>query len=437
MARWLVAILVCGLMAVELGQQPSSVLFSYVARDDGIFSWTKEGKTQTPIGATIYELRLNSQKWKDIVWRHTLVVVQPPKVTTDLAVLVIGGGNTESKGDAQMRLIATTIASQLQSIVAVLFAVPNQPLFEGLTEDNLIAHTFVKVLETGDEEWACLLPMTKSAVKAMDAVQQFAKNELDVKVNGFVVTGASKRGWTTWLTAVVDPKRVKGIAPIVYDNLNIPAQMRHQREVFGGYSEQIREYEERGLLDLVTRDGKAQELVRLVDPYFYRERLTMPKLIINGTNDRYWALDASNFYFYDLPGEKHILYVPNAGHGLEGGLDKVLRTLVAFFNRVAGRISFPKLEWRWEEKGALKTLVIRSEPMPKEVLIWTAKSPTKDFREAKWSSQPLTSTDGEFKFLLNPLEQGYAAALAEIVYEISGQIFSLCTTVRIAGVGGN
>jgi PhoPQ-activated pathogenicity-related protein len=432
--RWLLTTLICGLMAMGLwGQQSPSLLVGYVSRDDGAFAWVREGKTETPLGATIHELRLTSQRWKGITWRHTLLVVQPSKVTSDVAVLVVSGGNTESRGDTQTRLIATTIAAQIQAIVAVLFAVPNQPLFDGLTEDNLIAHTFVKVLETGDKEWACLLPMTKSAVKAMDAIQQFAEKELGIKVNGFVVTGASKRGWTTWLTAVADPKRVKGIAPIVYDNLNIPAQMRHQREVFGGFSEQIREYEERGLLDLVVGNGKAQEIVQLVDPYFYRERLMMPKLIINGTNDRYWALDAANFYFYDLPGEKHILYVPNAGHGLEGGLDRVLRTLTAFFNRVAGRIAFPKLQWQWKQEGNSMTLVIWSEPKPKEVLIWTAKAPTKDFRDAKWSSQTINDADGEFKFTLNPPEQGFAAAFAELVYEIGGQSFSLCTTVRIVG----
>ena len=432
--RWLLTTFICGLMVMGLwGQQSPSLLVGYVSRDDGAFAWVREGKTETPLGATIHELRLTSQRWKGITWRHTLLVVQPSKVTSDVAVLVVSGGNTESRGDTQTRLIATTIAAQIQAIVAVLFAVPNQPLFDGLTEDNLIAHTFVKVLETGDKEWACLLPMTKSAVKAMDAIQQFAEKELGIKVNGFVVTGASKRGWTTWLTAVADPKRVKGIAPIVYDNLNIPAQMRHQREVFGGFSEQIREYEERGLLDLVVGNGKAQEIVQLVDPYFYRERLTMPKLIINGTNDRYWALDAANFYFYDLPGEKHILYVPNAGHGLEGGLDRVLRTLTAFFNRVAGRIAFPKLQWQWKQEGNSMTLVIRSEPKPKEVLIWTAKAPTKDFRDAKWSSQTINDADGEFNFTLNPPEQGFAAAFAELVYEIGGQSFSLCTTVRIVG----
>ncbi|MCS7191441.1 MAG: PhoPQ-activated pathogenicity-related family protein [Armatimonadetes bacterium] len=429
---WL--ILVCFVILLEIyGQQQKPLLLDYVNRDDEAFSWVLEGKSETPLGVTIYELKLTSQRWKEINWRHTLLVIQPSKVTTDLSVLVIAGGSTESRGDIQMRLLASTIAAQIQAIVSVLFAVPNQPLFEGLVEDDLIAHTFVKVLETGDREWACLLPMTKSAVKAMDAIQQFAEKELNTKVNGFLVTGASKRGWTSWLTAVADPNRVKGIAPIVYDNLNIPAQMKHQKEVFGTYSEQINEYVKRGLVDLVVGNGKARELVQIVDPYFYRDRLKMPKLIINGTNDRYWALTAANFYFYDLPGEKHILYVPNAGHGLEGGIDRVLRTLVAFFQYLAGRIEFPKVSWNWKSENSNQILTIRSEPMPKEIMIWTAQSSSKDFRDAKWSSKTLALEGEEVKFLLQKPESGYAAAFAELVYENGGRRFSLCTTIRIVG----
>jgi PhoPQ-activated pathogenicity-related protein len=366
-----------------------------------------------------------------MVWRHTLLIAQPPKVATDLALLVIAGGETDSRGDPQSRLLASAAAIQLQALVAFLYAVPNQPLFDGLVEDDLIAHTFVKFLETGDLQWAALLPMTKSAVKAMDAVQQFAQKELNLTVNGFVVTGASKRGWTTWLTAVADPQRVKGIAPMVYDNLNIPAQMRHQREVFGGYSEQISEYTQRGLTDLADTE-KARPLVQLIDPYAYLDRLTMPKLIINGTNDRYWALDAANFYFDDLRGEKYILYVPNSGHGLED-VGRVVRAVMAFFDYLAQRLTFPKLQWTWTPKDGGMTLTVRSDPMPKQVLLWRATAPTKDFRDAKWESQELTATDGAFLFTLTPPEKGYAAAFAELVYEGNNRTYSLCTTIRIVG----
>lgn len=414
-----------------LRERQKQPLLDYVHRDDGAFAWEKVSEQTLSNGLTLYELKLTSQRWKDMVWTHRLWVAKPPKVTTQTALLVITGGRTGDKGGSDDQMIVSTVAAQLQAVIAMLFHVPNQPLFDNLFEDDIIAHTFVQVLQTNDPEWAALLPMTKSAVKAMDAVQQFADKELGIKVDSFVVTGGSKRGWTTWLSAVVDPKRVKGIAPMVYDNLNIPAQMRHQREVFGGYSEMIAEYTKRGLTDLAEGE-KARPLVQLVDPYFYLERLKMPKLIINGTNDRYWALDAANFYFDDLLGKKQILIVPNSGHGLEDR-GRVFRTLFAFFNCVVGRISFPNLNWQWKQDESRMTLEIKSEPQPKQILLWTAQAPTKDFRDARWESKELTISDGAYRFTLKPLEKGYLAAFAEVVYEVSGHQYSVCTTVRIVG----
>lgn len=116
----------------------------------------------------------------------------------------------------------------------ILHDVPNQPLFGGLREDALISYTFEKFLETEDEERPLLFPMTKAVVRAMDAVEEFARKKLGVRIEGFLSMGTSKRGWTTWLTPVVD-KRVRGIIPIVYDNLNLPAQLEHQIEVWGKY----------------------------------------------------------------------------------------------------------------------------------------------------------------------------------------------------------
>src|SRR3954454_23897210 len=109
--------------------------------------------------------------------------------------------------------------------------------------------------------------MVKGVVRAMDAVQAWAKRGDKPAVTRFVVTGASKRGWTTWLTGAVD-KRVLAIAPMVIDTLNMKAQKRHALEVWGRQSEQIDDYTSRGLTELYETEA-GRKLWMMVDPYAY------------------------------------------------------------------------------------------------------------------------------------------------------------------------
>ena len=244
------------------------------------------------------------------------------------------------------------MARQLNAPVAILSDIPNQPLFGGLVEDDLLAHTFVQFIATQDPTWPLLLPMVKAVVRAMDAIQAFLPRQLKPQVTGFLLSGASKRGWTTWLTPAVDD-RVRGIAPLVYDNLDLARQMQHQRETWGHFSGQIAQYTERGLPQrLLSGEKAAVELAAIVDPFSYRQHLTVPKLIVLGTNDRYWPLDALNLYYDALIGERYILYMPNAGHELRSGRERALAGLMAFFQHVAGRLPIAHVALGGHRQGA-------------------------------------------------------------------------------------
>jgi len=282
-------------------------LREYVARPDDSFSWRLGRRATFGQGLDGREVIFTSQIWQGVTWTHRMAVLVPEKIRSRGAVLLyITGGHHLYLSSA------ARVARQTGSIVAVLYDVPCQPLFDGRCEDALLSFTLMKFLETGDSDWPLVLPMTKAAVRGMDVLQEVCRQEAGFAADGFAVAGASKRGWTTWLAAAVDA-RVKGIAPAVYDNLDLAAQMRHQIAAWGEFSERIHDYTARGLPQLAAAGG-AEELLPLIDPAVHLDAITIPKLLIIGTNDRYWPLDALNIYCHRLLGETSLIYLPNVGH---------------------------------------------------------------------------------------------------------------------------
>ena len=242
-------------------------LDEYVKKPDSAFAWSQTSSVSDQ-GRVITSIKLTSQVWQGITWSHDLRVYEPREIVhPDAMLLFITGGDTERKASDDDHKQAFGLAQVCGARVAVLPQVPNQPLLDGKTEDELIAETFVRYLQTKDENWPLLFPMVKSAVKAMDAVQAWAK-ENGKPVTRFVVTGGSKRGWTTWLTGAVDD-RVIAIAPMVIVMLNLGPQGPNQLKVWGQYSEQIHDYVERGLMETVATPT-GTNLWKMVDPFTYR-----------------------------------------------------------------------------------------------------------------------------------------------------------------------
>lgn len=404
----------------------------YVERPEPDYRWERLRTHETPLG-NAHLLELTSQKWQDIVWKHALVVYDPPQVEhPEHMLLFVTGGRIGRMPEEKDFAMGLWLANRCKARVATLHQVPNQPLMGDRYEDDLITETWLKYLETGDESWPLLFPMVKSAMKAMDALGEFAAKEWQADVQKYVITGASKRGWTSWLTPVVD-KRVVATAPIVIDVLNFPKQMTYQKETWGTYSEQIADYTSKGL---VRESGQPQtpreeHLWRMMDPYTYRHQLTLPKLLIVGTNDRYWVVDAMGQYWDDLVGPKFALQVPNAGHNLGDGREHAMTTLAAFFRHAATGTELPQIDWKVTNSNRQLTFNFHANSAPVKVTLWQATAEKRDFRDSTWTASDVPG-NGTTRTARLPLpERGHLATFGELQFHGFGTPYSLTTLIFV------
>lgn len=438
-----VAVLFSAAAFASTADKPTA-LDAYVHSPDSHYHY--ELVQQAPhVGYTVSLLQMTSQKWRSAedvnrtLWQHSMMIYRPTQVTSNTGMLLIAGGSNDDHSpdeDAELASLAMTS----HTVVSVVYDIPNQPLtfsndpFGPRHEDELIAYTWRKYLDTGDATWLARLPMTKAAVRAMDTVTSFSATAQGgrVEVKRFVVAGASKRGWTTWTTAAVDP-RVVAIVPMVIDVLNMGQQLIHQYRSYGFWSPAVADYYEMGLLDDAASPG-FRTLMSVVDPYSYRHRYTMPKLIINAAAGQYFLPDSSRFYFSQLPGEKYLRYMPNANHSLKG--TDVYENLTAFYLSIVDDFKRPQFTWKFENDGDIR---VSTQEKPIGVKLWQATNPNqRDFR-ADWvgplykSSVLSPAKPGVYIAHVTKPEKGWTAFFIELIYPgpQKDYPFHFTTAVRI------
>lgn len=409
-----------------------TALDRYVAQPDASYQWTAVKRIPAE-GYTTYVLELTSQTWRTAdevdrpAWKHWLTIVRPDKARRGQALLFIGGGSNRSAAPeaASERTIETAVG--MNAVVAELGMVPNQPLYfsdspeQGRSEDDLVAYSRVRFMNSGDETWLVRLAMVKSAVRAMDAVQEFlATPEVaGPQIDNFLVAGGSKRGWTTWLTAVVDP-RVMGIVPLVIDALNSEQVTRHHFEAYGFFSPSLADYVNHKLFPDKVGTPEYRAVLAIEDPYSYRDRprLRMPKFLINAAGDEFFLPDNAQFYYGELPPEKHLRYVPNVKHSLAGS--DARESLQVFCQSVMDGKQRPRYSWQSAADGSLRVEV---QDRPREVHLWQATNPqARDFRldiiGPAYTRTTLELQEGNVYVGRVPQPpQGYTAYFVELVYD--------------------
>ena len=400
----------------------------YVHAKDPVYGW-KLMHSLHGDGVEADVLELTSQTWrteKDVdrpVWKHWLTIVRPAQVRHNKALLFIGGGNNNNPAPQKISERAAQMARDTGSVIAELGMVPNQPLRftdtpnRGRVEDDLIAYTRVKHFATKDDTWLVRLAMVKSGVRALDAIQEFCKQERKIDIDQFVVSGGSKRGWTTWLVALTD-KRVVAIMPMVIDALNSEAVTRHHYEAYGFFSSALSDYVEHGLFPGKIGTPEYQAVLRIEDPYEYRDRLLLPKFLINASGDQFFLPDNSQFYYDKLQGEKHLRYVPNAKHNLADS--DVGESLTAYYQSVLDDAKRPQFTWKKSPSDG--SLRVEATDKPQQVNLWQATNPkARDFRldvigKAYTSSPLVESAPGVYEARVAKPATGFTAFFVELVY---------------------
>lgn len=428
-------------------------------------------------------------------WVHPMVIINPTVRLKDkgTALLFVDGGSrnfpriSSNPSNREVFNYLNPIIELLQMAVAsgspVVYIgnVPCQPLvfsdevvdpdvqdnisikdliLRERSEDAAIAYTFDKFLDSYDAKsgtaggdkgnpWPLLFPMVKAAVRAMDVAESVLMDRARVSVDGFVVAGASKRGWTSWLTGAVDP-RVKAVAPIVFNMLNMEKNLSHHRNSYGYWSPALYDYAGEGVLDRLIptlaepelSEG-AKALLDLVDPYhyigagWYRDKSI---LMVNATGDEFFVPDLAadddsmNLLEQNAKGLCQI-FTPNVGHALFGlggsldltGADHPANRFLGWYMAFLQNATPPRYQYTTEPDGSLKVNVIKRRP--KSAWMWFATagdSGARDFRNntlesGAWKSKELslysdTANLGYYRARPDVDKNAYTAFFIELRY---------------------
>ena len=222
------------------------------------------------------------------------------------------------------------------------------------------------------------------------------------------------------------------IVPIVIDLLNIEPSMMHHYAAYGFWAPSIGDYTAFRIMEW-NGTPEYRALMKIEEPYEYRQRLTLPKFIINASGDQFFLPDSSQFYFDELPGVKYLRYVPNADHSLKGS--DAFQTLAACYNAVVNDVALPRFSWTLEKDGAIRAT---TQDKPSAVTLWQATNPeARDFRietlGPQWQSSALSPQgDGVYMANVPKPAKGWTAFFVEFTFPNSSRFpFKFTTPVRV------
>ncbi|AJC49326.1 hypothetical protein IB642_06470 [Allofrancisella guangzhouensis] len=263
-------------------------------------------------------------------WEHLVQVYVPKNVSSDTAIIqmYLGENPIIDRDYAKPNDKFAKLAEKTKSVVIRLYQIPNQPL-EGLPlfqEDFIIAYTWDKFLKNPNKYlyFPLHIPMSVATIETMDWITEMLKNK-GINIQKFILSGESKRGWTTWMTSLMD-NRVTGIIPVVINILNAIKQFDNINNFYGQrWPFAMLPYYIFGLTNFKNFTEKENQnmhtLINIIDPYSYiddssfKSRTSIPKYIINASGDDFFLPDGTYAYFSRLNGDQNLQRsIVNSGH---------------------------------------------------------------------------------------------------------------------------
>jgi PhoPQ-activated pathogenicity-related protein len=421
------ALIHAGLLDTFVLKEPAFVKYEMLPDSD----LSGEGKVDNAgLSWTAKAVNLTSQAWmttddwgadwggENAQWWHYMYIITPSVIKSEgwNSMYITDGKNSDAAPAAYDENIAviSELAMHTGQIQVVLFQVPNYPLYlknpdgtqtASLGDDALLANTFVHYMDyiknggdpdsLDDASWVVLLPMVKSAFAAMAAVEDIYSAKVgEIK---WTVSGASKRGWTTWLVGAVDAmlpteqRRVRGIVPIVLNGLNFEGTLKHQYQVYGGWSFAMHPFVDVGFTGRIDSE-EIKPLWALIDPYTYLERLKELPLLVNSmVGDEFFVIDSSRYWYDDLVAtgstEFSVATFPDAEHSCATALPSMIPSIGAFETNLAHGRKSPRVSHTLDYSSGTITLQVDPafKDLPRTVELWEshtcmAEKPRRDFR---------------------------------------------------------
>ena len=395
--------LLAGRSDASISAADMTELDRYVRIVDPVYGFTNTFKNFTTNGYSAYFYNLTSLQYltskltSRSVWTHTLIYIVPDNMNsncTDAFIWYTWGSNgnpwkPNAEDDIDLAVVSQVAMGTRCPSVAV-YEIPNQQIcfFDTATpycdsEDGAIAYTFNRFLyQNRSAEWLLLFPMAKAGVRAMDAVQALAKADFGHSIKHFIVSGASKRGWTTWLVGAVDPVagRVKAIVPVVLDALNFNSFIHRQWQSYQGFTFVLKPYWEFGLTRATSMPMFAN-WTREIDPFAYRHRLTMPKFSVNAAGDEFQLLDDQRHWAHDMPGEMKTILIKDADHVLVTNFGLVIKAVRAYTESVVNNLVRPSYSWAISATTGQIAVTTSVTPKKVELVYTTIATKLRDFRD--------------------------------------------------------